>query len=681
MVSLRSTLALSTLALGVAVFGSTLDMVGEQQLALAEEALEAPVFTIPDQLPANAALFLEGSSTMAVSNELFRQRMVDRYPNLAIQVTTSDTEVALEKLRQGTIDLAAIGRRLTEAERAQGLVEVPISREKIALIVGTGNAFSGGLTPDQLAQMFYGEINNWAAVGGPDLPVRFVDRPASSDTRQALGTYPAFTDRGLTPGPTVTPVAEDSTEAVVAALGKDGLGYAVVSQVQGRDDLRLLAVDGVLPTDARYPYSQPRVYVYNSHNPSPTALAFLGVINTPANLAASPADLATVDSVAMAPVSALAADPTAAATPMGNAETADATDPQAMVSEVVPLQPRSWGRHGKSWGWLLAIPLLGWLLWWLLRTQEKPAATDSPVAIVAEEAVGRLVLVPRHCRRAYAYWEIPDEFRAQQRDRGGRTLMLRLLDVTDRDLERHPPARIDQFPVTEEQQDLHIPIPTDDRDYQAELGYVSQENHWLPLAKSAPVRVPACTEESADPETQALSQDVSAAQSVAQSVAPQSEAQTGETPATATQTLGVQSAGTPQWPAESVASQASPAILTLHPNHHRMPWDAAQQSALAQVAATHPLSAGTYLLRIQRGQFSYGDPTQPGEPLALLWVDGGPITNLKTQVPTSSLWATLNGYADTLTLTVENSALLRAFFIDTDPDTNQGQVILSIQRQ
>ncbi|MFH7241459.1 MAG: DUF4912 domain-containing protein [Spirulina sp.] len=644
MVPLRSTLALSTLALGVAVFGSTLEMVGEQRLALAEETLEAPVFTIPDQLPANAALFLEGSSAMAVSNEVFRQRMVDRYPNLAIQVTTSDTEAALEKLRQGTLDLAAIGRRLTEAERGQGLVEVPISREKIALIVGTGNAFSGDLTPDQLAQMFYGEINNWTAVGGPDLPLRFVDRPASSDTRQALGSYPAFSDRGLTPGPTVAPVAEDSTEAVVAALGNDGIGYAVVSQVQGRDDLRLLTVDGVLPTDARYPYSQPRVYVYNSRNPSPTALAFLGVVNTPANLTDSPADLATVDSVAIAPVSPLAAVP------------------QPVMSEVTPLQPRSWGRQGQSWGWLLAIPLLGGLLWWLLRTQEKPAATASPIAVAAaEEAVGRLVLVPRHCRRAYAYWEIPDEFRAQQRERGGRTLMLRLLDVTNRDVERHPPARIDQFPVTEEQQDLHIPIPTDDRDYQAELGYVSQENHWLPLAKSAPVRVPACATDSDRSENQASAMSRTAS------------------PALGVQTVALSLSSAPS-SAESTPAQTSPALLTLHPNHHRMPWDEAQYNALTQVAATHTLSSGTYLVRIQRGQFSYGDPTQPGEPLALLGIDGGPITTPKNPVPTPSLWATLNGYTDTLTLTVENSALLRAFFIDTNPDTNQGQVILSIQR-
>lgn len=672
MAPLRSTPTLTTLALGATLLGSAIGIVREPRLALADDTLQAPVFTIPDQLPANATLILDGSPTMAAGNEVFRQRMAERYPSLTIQVDTSSTPEALEKLRQGSVDLAAIGRRLTEAELNEGLVEVPISREKIALIVGIDNPFSGGITPDQLAQMFYGEINNWSAVGGPDLPLRFVDRPAISDTRQALGTYPTFAERGLNPGPTVVPVGEDSTEAVIAALGRDGVGYAVVSQVEGRTDLRLLTLDGVLPTDARYPYSQPRVYVYNGRNPSPAALAFLGIINTPANLAVSPAAAAVdpTDSAGLAdPAASVAADPASPSVSAVDVAPTDSTptevtpDPaatsQSLIAETSPMPTRPWGTQDQSWGWLIAIPLLGGLLWWLLRKQDhpKPDHQAVPSAAVTEESVGRLVLVPRHCRRAYAYWEIPAEPLARQRERGGRTLMLRLLDVTNRDVERHPPVRIEQFPVTEEQQDLHLPIAIDNRDYQAELGYVTQENHWLPLAKSAPVRVPACAPASAHPTS--------------------SVAQPTNDPTTAEQPTGLQTAGTSAETAASPLGQAS--ILTLHPSRHQLPWDSTQQSALAQVSATYPLSPGTYRLRIQRGHFSYGDLTQPGEPVVLLWAEGGPITNLKTQGSTSSLWATLNGYADTLTLAVAKSAQLHAFFIDTNPETNQGQVVLAIQ--
>lgn len=489
----RSTLTtLATLTLSAAL-GNLVNTLGIPSLALADETLEAPVFPIPDQLPANATLILEGSSTMTLTNEMFRQRMTERYPTLTLQVVTSSTEVALERLRRGEVDLAAIGRRLTPAEQDQGLVEVPISREKIALVIGPQNPFDGGLTLDHLAPMFYGEIDNWAAVGGPDLPLRFVDRPASSDTRQALGQYPGFAEKGLSPGPTVSPVAEDNIEAVIAALGRDGIGYAVVSQVQNRGDVRLLAVDGVLPTDLRYPYSQPRVYVYNGNNPSPSALAFLGVVNTPANLAPRPVAITPPSETPAteAPATATGANPStldAAGTPLTTA--AEAPSPNPPSGETLA-QQRPWTERGEAWGWIVAIPLLGGLLWWLLKKQEQQTATTAPTE-APQQSSGRMVLTPRHCRRAYAYWEVPDDLRAKQRERGGRTLMLRLLDVTDRDVERHPPSRIDQFSVTEDQQDLHIPIPADDRSYQAELGYITQENHWLPLVKSAAVHVPAC---------------------------------------------------------------------------------------------------------------------------------------------------------------------------------------------
>ena len=497
MAPLRSILAtLTTLALGTVAVDA-----GRALTALAEEPLAAPVLPIPEHLPANARFIVDGATVMAVGHEVFLQRMVDRFPDLAIQTITSGTAAALEKLRQGEVDVAVIGRRLTPAERDQGLVELPISREKIALVVGPANPFDAGLTPDQLAQMFYGEIDNWAAVGGPDLPLRFVDRPASSDIRQALGQYPGFAERGLNPGSTVTTVAEDSLEAVIEALDNDGIGYAVVSQVQDRGDVRVLAVDGVLPTDARYPYSQPRVYVYNGTNPTLSALAFLGVVNAPANLAPPPA---VVDPVAMPTAATATTDASGNPNPGSLGAATDQPDLTYADSPLgpgdAPEQPRPWGTQGQAWGWLIAIPLLGGLLWWLLRQPEHQAETISPGTTDAPR--GRIIVTPRHCRRAYVYWEVPDELRAQQRERGGRTLTLRLFDVTDRDVERHPPSRIDQFSVTEEQQDLHIPIPADDRSYQVELGYVSQENHWLPLVKSAAVHVPACA---VTPETPAVS--------------------------------------------------------------------------------------------------------------------------------------------------------------------------------
>ncbi|NJL48438.1 MAG: DUF4912 domain-containing protein [Leptolyngbyaceae cyanobacterium SM2_5_2] len=121
--------------------------------------------------------------------------------------------------------------------------------------------------------------------------------------------------------------------------------------------------------------------------------------------------------------------------------------------------------------------------------------------------------------------------------------------------------------------------------------------------------------------------------------------------------------------------------LTLHSRHHAVLLDAGQMQHLQEhVAVGYSLDPGSYIVRIKEGAFSYGDPSQPGEPLVMLWIYGGKVTNLKTEVSVDATWSTLNGYADTLSLEVDEPAQMRAFFIDTFPENNLGEVVLSVVR-
>ena len=60
--------------------------------------------------------------------------------------------------------------------------------------------------------------------------LRLVDRPNSSDTRQAFKNYPVFQSAPFESAPSATTVGNDSTDAVVSELGSDGIGYAIVDQ-------------------------------------------------------------------------------------------------------------------------------------------------------------------------------------------------------------------------------------------------------------------------------------------------------------------------------------------------------------------------------------------------------------------------------------------------------------------
>jgi hypothetical protein len=91
------------------------------------------------------------------------------------------------------------------------------------------------------------------------------------------------------------------------------------------------------------------------------------------------------------------------------------------------------------------------------------------------------------------------------------------------------------------------------------------------------------------------------------------------------------------------------------------------------------LQPGVYVIRIRKGSFDYiqGDVNK-GEPIVMLWIYGGKFKNLKTNVEVPAGWSTLNGYDDTLTLAVSETATLCAFFFDVEVGDNDGDVTISV---
>ena len=237
---------------------------------------QTETFTPPAALDNGASLTIDGSSSMRAMNEALAEQFQERYADASVESTASDTETALNRLRDGEIDLAAIGRPLTDAESAIGFEAVDVAREKIAIFVGPENGFDGDLTFEQFGQIFRGEITDWSEVGGEPRPIRFIDRPDFSDTRAAFNQYPTFQQAPFETGTTAEPVAEDETEAVIAQLEDDGIGYAIANQVLGNDAVKIVPMHQTLPDNPAYPYSQPRSYVYFGEL-TPAAEGFLAV--------------------------------------------------------------------------------------------------------------------------------------------------------------------------------------------------------------------------------------------------------------------------------------------------------------------------------------------------------------------------------------------------------------------
>jgi ABC-type phosphate transport system substrate-binding protein len=389
----------------------------------------------PKAVPGESKLRIDGSSSMVVVNKTLKQRYEKQFPGTNVELKAEGTERALQEVREGDIEVAAIGRPLKAEEKANDLQETPINREKIAIVVGVDNPYRGNMTYQEFAKIFRGEITDWSELGGPPGPIRLVDRPETSDTRQAFNGYSIFQEREFATGTTAEPIVGDSTDEMIGKLGKDGIGYAIASQVMERDDVRVVPMHKTLPDDPRYPFSQPRTYVYKGAA-TPETVALLGlagavgqqsiagaatvppvvgngaistsnspVAGTPA-AGTVPSTTTTTPPIAAAPPNpqtptATANPPVAAAPPGPKPPSSTGTPPivaaqpktaQAPETTPSPMETASLPPPGGSdipglignnsilpdFWWLLPIGLLALLVWWGVRKLRSQQALERP---------------------------------------------------------------------------------------------------------------------------------------------------------------------------------------------------------------------------------------------------------------------------------------------------------------
>ncbi|MCC5643924.1 DUF4912 domain-containing protein [Nostoc sp. CHAB 5824] len=351
---------------------------------LAQSKPDSSSFTLPQTVQNGTTVRIDGSSSLGAINQSLKENFEKQFSGTKVEVAANGTETALKNLLDGKIDIVAMGRGLTPAEKAQGLEQLRLRREKIAIVVGADNPFKGSLTSRQFARIFRGQITNWSQLGGPSGKIRLIDRPNTSETRDTFRTYPAFKTADFATGPNAIQVTEDNTAEIIKQLGKDGISYVLANQVSKLKGVRVLQLHQALPDDDRYPFSQPLVYAYKK-NPSLTTVDFLGyTLAPPGQQAIEQARTAEAQAIATsvlqpALTSSPGAQTTPAATPSPGA-TNSVFGEQPFVAPVTAQTSPIVNRGTPFW---LLLPLFlttlgGGFLWWILRKRPLPTEkTDN----------------------------------------------------------------------------------------------------------------------------------------------------------------------------------------------------------------------------------------------------------------------------------------------------------------
>ncbi len=379
---LALSLALATTPLAANVLGSL--------PVLAESTTDVSTFPLPQIVENGTRVRIDGSMSLVMINQSLKDSFEKQFSGTEVEIRVNGTDAALKALLDGEIDIAAIARGLTPAEKAQGLEQISLYREKIAIIVGANNPFQGGLTIEQFAKIFRGEITDWSELGGAPGKIRLIDRPLNGDIRNSFRNYPVFKSAEFGTGANAIQIAEDKTALIVKELGTDGISYARDNQVSKLPDVRTLKIQGFTANESKYPFSQPLVYVYKQ-NPSPAVASFLGFTTASVGKKAiATARDAEASAIAASALQSFTLETATNSTPAAQSvDTVDTTvsseNPNVVNSlqtESLPTTNNSGNQQfvnplaNRNAGFLIGFSLLpivglgGFVAWWLKRKQQ-----------------------------------------------------------------------------------------------------------------------------------------------------------------------------------------------------------------------------------------------------------------------------------------------------------------------
>jgi phosphate transport system substrate-binding protein len=394
-------------------------------------------FTLPETVPQGTTIRIDGANSLSHLNQTLKTGFQTKFPGTTIAITENTTGAALQAVLEGRADVATIRRPLTATEKSQGLVSIAIAPPRSYVYRGPN--------PNGAVQGFLGYVN------APETQL-IISRAVRQDI--------------ATPGSNRI-VPNQEIEAGNLKAPAPSLGNPAPIAPKPRLDT----------TKAIQPAQQPGF---------PWLLWFLPLLGIPLlgwwwlgllNKGDRPvkADSLLSDRAAAMP---------------------ELEGPPPMASGTIALGPVT--PNNMAMTPVLSHPPIHY------AGQANPGQACSMDAIERDASPNgcRLVIMPRVPKRAaigepqknepraYVYWDLPMSARQMAQAQGGQQLVLRVYDATNIDLDHQAAHSFRQYPIADDDRDRVLSVPQGDRDYVAEIGYLTKDLRMLSLVRSTYAHVP-----------------------------------------------------------------------------------------------------------------------------------------------------------------------------------------------
>lgn len=219
---------------------------------------------------------------------------------VTFEIAAEGSRTGIAAIIDGKADLAMSSRELQSSEMSAArshnvnLKAIPVGVDGIAVIVNKDNPLDG-LSLREVEMIFTGDIDDWSAISPVSGKISTYTRNTSS------GTYSLFQDLALHRrdySPFAQKLAGNEQIAAEVAHNPRGIGYVGLAYTHN-PGVKVLAIDGKLPSNESYPLARPLYFYVNVNEEHPP------VVQEFIDFILSPEGQAVVESVDFLPASRL----------------------------------------------------------------------------------------------------------------------------------------------------------------------------------------------------------------------------------------------------------------------------------------------------------------------------------------------------------------------------------------
>ncbi len=220
------------------------------------------------------AVSTDGSTSMEKVIGSLGEAFQEKNQGITFTYNPTGSGSGITAVAEKRCDIGLSSRYLKDEEKAQGLEETILAIDGIAVVVNPANPVQD-LSMEQIADIYTGQVTDWADLGGAGGEIVVIGREAGSGTRDGFESITGTEDA------CVLRQELTSTGDVIATVAgnENAIGYASLASVN--ESVAAVNVNGVAPSedtvrDGSYEIQRPFVMVTRSGEKlSDSAQAFM----------------------------------------------------------------------------------------------------------------------------------------------------------------------------------------------------------------------------------------------------------------------------------------------------------------------------------------------------------------------------------------------------------------------